>query len=291
MLFRIPYTSKNQFTTTRIPVLLMINLICLIADAQTNITVISWNIRLETESDGHHAWRFRREAVVDFLKQEQPAIIGFQEALHAQVEYLQTQLGGYSFVGVGRADGHEAGEYVPVFYDTARFHMMNAGHFWLSETPEIAGSKGWDADCERMVSWVRLQEKRSSRQLLVVNTHLDHIGVEARKMSVDMLLAFLAVHTDEELILMGDFNFSPDDPNYPRLTAALTDARQIEPVWEERERPTYTGFDQDEENDALVDFIFLSKGILPASYRAPILNTGNLIPSDHRPVVVGLYLP
>ena len=280
-----------RFTCIYFVVTVLTSLTVTRAQEKLSMKLISWNIRLETESDGPHAWRFRREAVVDFLKQEQPAIIGFQEALHAQVEYLQTQLGGYSFVGVGRADGHEAGEYVPVFYDTARFHMMNAGHFWLSETPEIAGSKGWDALCERMVSWVRLQEKRSSRQLLVVNTHLDHIGVEARKMSVDMLLAFLAGHTEEELILMGDFNFSPDDPNYPRLTAALTDARQIEPTWEERERPTYTGFDQDEENDALVDFIFLSKGILPVSYRVPILNTGKLIPSDHRPVVAGLYLP
>jgi len=280
-----------RFTCIYFVVTVLTSLTVTRAQEKLSMKLISWNIRLETESDGPHAWRFRREAVVDFLKQEQPAIIGFQEALHAQVEYLQTQLGGYSFVGVGRADSHEAGEYVPVFYDTARFHMMNAGHFWLSETPEIAGSKGWDALCERMVSWVRLQEKRSSRQLLVVNTHLDHIGVEARKMSVDMLLAFLAGHTEEELILMGDFNFSPDDPNYPRLTAALTDARQIEPTWEERERPTYTGFDQDEENDALVDFIFLSKGILPVSYRVPILNTGKLIPSDHRPVVAGLYLP
>jgi endonuclease/exonuclease/phosphatase family metal-dependent hydrolase len=280
-----------RFTCIYFVVTVLTSLTVTRAQEKLSMKLISWNIRLETESDGPHTWQFRREAVVDFLKQEQPAIIGFQEALHAQVEYLQTQLGGYSFVGVGRADGREAGEYVPVFYDTARFHLMDAGHFWLSETPEVAGSKGWDALCERMVSWVRLQEKRSSRQLLVVNTHLDHIGVEARKMSVDMLLAFLAGHTDEELILMGDFNFSPDDPNYPRLTAALTDARQIEPTWEERERPTYTGFDQNEENDALVDFIFLSKGILPASYRAPILNTGNLIPSDHRPVVVELHLP
>jgi len=276
---------------TRIPVLLMINLICLIAHSQTNLTVISWNIRLETESDGPHAWQFRREAVVDFLKQEQPAIIGFQEVLHAQVVYISEQLGGYRYVGVGRADGREAGEYVPVFYDTARFKLVDAGHFWLSETPEVAGSKGWDAVCERMVSWLRLQQAGTQKTLLVVNTHLDHIGVEARRRSVDMLLAFLAEHTGEDLILMGDFNFSPADPNYPRLAAALTDVRQIEPAWEERERPTYTGFDHKEENDALVDFIFLSKGILPASYRAPILNTGNLIPSDHRPVVAGLYLP
>jgi len=276
---------------TRIPVLLLINIMCLVAHAQTNITVISWNIRLETESDGPHAWRFRREAVVDFLKQEQPAIIGFQEALHAQVVYLSEQLGGYRYVGVGRADGYEAGEYVPVFYDTARFQLVNAGHFWLSETPDVAGSKGWDAVCERMVSWLRLRLAGTQQTLLVVNTHLDHMGTEARRQSTTILLGFLAEQPDSAIILMGDFNFSPDDPNYPRLAGKLIDARQIEPAWEERERTTYTGFDHKEENDGLVDFIFLSNNLLPTSYRTPDLNTGNLIPSDHRPVVVGLHLP
>jgi endonuclease/exonuclease/phosphatase family metal-dependent hydrolase len=276
---------------TRIPALLLINLMCLVAHAQTNITVISWNIRLDTESDGPHAWRFRREAVVDFLAKEQPAIIGFQEALHGQVDYLSASLGGYAYVGIGRADGAHEGEYVPLFYDTAMFSLLHSGHFWLSETPDVPGSKGWDALCERMVSWARLQEKSSGRRLLVVNTHLDHVGIEARQQSVGMLLDFLTGQADEAVILMGDFNFDPDDTNYPLLAAKLTDARQIEPAWEERERPTYTGFDQTEENDGLVDFIFLGNSLLPTSYRTPNLNTGNLIPSDHRPVVVGAYLP
>lgn len=256
-----------------------------------SMKLVSWNIRLDTETDGPHAWRFRREAVVDFLKKEQPAIIGFQEALHGQVDYLSASLGGYANVGVGRADGREAGEYVPVFYDTARFVLLDAGHFWLSETPEVAGSKGWDAQCERMVSWVRLQLKNSSKQLLVVNTHLDHVGATARQMSVDMLLSFLAQHNKENMILMGDFNFSPDDPNYPLLAAKLTDSRQIEPEWEERERPTYTGFDQTEENDGLVDFIFLGSGLQARSYLIPAVNGDGFFASDHLPVVVGVYLP
>ncbi|MDP3463350.1 MAG: endonuclease/exonuclease/phosphatase family protein [Bacteroidales bacterium] len=276
---------------TRIPALLLINLMCLVAHAQTNITVISWNIRLETESDGPHAWRFRREAVVDFLTKEQPAIIGFQEALHGQVDYLSASLGGYAYVGVGRADGAQEGEYVPLFYDTAMFSLLHSGHFWLSETPDVPGSKGWDAQCERMVSWVRLEPDGSQQTLLVVNTHLDHVGIEARRQSVGMLLDFLTGQADEAVILMGDFNFDPDDTNYPRLAGKLIDARQMEPELEKREIKTYTGFDSKQENDGLVDFIFLGRGLQARSYLIPAVNGDGFFASDHLPVVVGVYLP
>ena len=105
--------------------------------SEAGIKACSFNIRFDNPEDGYNRWENRRKDVVVFLGIEQPDVIGFQEVLVNQVEYLESRLTGYARVGVGRDDGVSEGEFAPVFYREERFGLSDSGTFWLSETPEV----------------------------------------------------------------------------------------------------------------------------------------------------------
>jgi len=111
--------------------------------AQQTFNILTYNIRLDTPDDGQNAWAFRKDSVGKYLAITHPDIFGLQDVEHNQLMDIQAALPEYQFVGVGRLDGKEYGEYSPVFFLTTQFEMLDGGNFWLSETPEVAGSKGW----------------------------------------------------------------------------------------------------------------------------------------------------
>jgi endonuclease/exonuclease/phosphatase family metal-dependent hydrolase len=257
--------------------------------AQETLKVMSWNIRLDTPHDGKFAWDFRKEKFVAFLKEQKADLAGFQEVLHNQLTYTADHLTEYSWFGVGRTDGKMAGEYSPVFFKTERFDFLQGGNFWLSEEPETAGSKGWDAAYERIVSWVQLFDKNSGDTLWFFNTHFDHIGEEARKNSALLILSKINELTNgQTTILTGDLNVKPDNEAYKMMSnppSLLFDSRKIAFGSKMYEQDTFTGFDDDPSNDSLIDYIFHTQTLQPHSYEVFLPNTDGFYLSDHLPVV------
>lgn len=190
--------------------------------------VMSFNIRYGTAKDGENHWDKRQALVVKTIQEFSPDLLGTQEALGFQKRYLEEQLPQYTGMGVGRDDGGQSGEMTAIFFRTDRYEHLDEGHFWLSETPEVAGSKSWDSSLPRICSWVKLRDRLSEGPpILFVNTHFDHRGPEARKQS-----ALLVRKKIEELgkgfacIVTGDFNAAPDSEPHRIL---FTDAEQSEP--------------------------------------------------------------
>lgn len=256
-------------------------------NAQQTTTIMTWNTRLDVASDGPNAWSNRRQQFTELLLQEHPELLGMQEVLHNQLLDIAATLSGYGYIGVGRTDGKTKGEYGPVFYDTSRFKLIDAGYYWLSQTPEVAGSKGWDAACERIMSWAKLESRQTGKFLWVLNTHLDHMGTEARRNSLALIKELTTkMIGDEPFVLMGDFNFEPTDENYTTVSNWLTDARTAAATDELKQQITFTGFDEQEENNSLIDFIFVNHKITITDYQIPEANIDGRFSSDHLPVKV-----
>jgi endonuclease/exonuclease/phosphatase family metal-dependent hydrolase len=152
---------------------------------------MSYNIRLDTEADGINQWKNRTDKVIALIKKNNPDLLGVQEALHNQMMDLQKGLSEYEFIGVGRDDGKEKGEYSAIFYKKDKFEVQFQKTFWLSETPSIPGSKSWDAAITRVVSFALLKDKITNKSFLYANTHFDHMGKEARKNSATLIKIFL----------------------------------------------------------------------------------------------------
>lgn len=254
-------------------------------------TIMTWNIRLDTPNDGDNAWKYRKSGFCAHLSEESADIVGFQEVLHNQLIDLQDCLSDYSHVGVGRADGKQGGEYSPVFFKRDRFTLIESGTTWLSNTPNIPGSVGWDAALERIVSWAKLADMKTGDTVVVMNTHFDHVGQKARENSAILMLELTEkLAPGSPLIIMGDLNADPDNPAYKRfISAGLIDARIVAAGFE-GQRPTYTGFDNDPMNDALIDFILHTPHFETIDYVVRPVNNGNQYLSDHLPVVAKLAI-
>ena len=195
------------------------------------LPVMSFNVRYGTARDGDNVWENRRDAACAMILDQRPAVFGVQEALDFQLSYFEENCPGYKCVGVGREDGVHEGEHMSVFYDTERIELMEWGTYWLSETP-FKPSKGWDAACRRTATWTLLKDKKTDREFYFVNTHLDHVGVEARRNGLLLLVDRIGAMNPEgyPMILTGDMNVYPDDPCLNELRKLMSDARQTAPV-------------------------------------------------------------
>ena len=147
---------------------------------ETPFTIIQYNIRMNTPSDGENAWPLRKEKVAGLLKFHEADIFNVQEALPEQMDDLTALFPDFDHVGVGRDDGIRAGEHMGIFYKKDRFEKIKDGMFWLSETPDKPGF-GWDAVCNRTVTWIKLKDKITKKTFYVFDTHFDHRGNKAGK--------------------------------------------------------------------------------------------------------------
>ena len=148
---------------------------------EAKVEVMSFNIRLDHVADSMNNWKYRKDHAAQMIAYYAPDIIGMQEVVKNQLDDLKERLPQYTALGVGRADGEEKGEYCSLFYKTDRFELLKSGNFGLSETPDSIGKKGWDAACERIVTWAVLKDKVSGREIAAFNTHFDHVGKVARR--------------------------------------------------------------------------------------------------------------
>lgn len=146
------------------------------------VSVVSFNIRYGTARDGENHWDRRRDHLVEAITRLDPDLLGTQETLGFQRDFLVEKLPGYTAFGVGREDGGQRGEMTALLWRTERFEKLDGGHFWLSENPDRPGSKSWDTSLPRMASWVKLRDREhpAAKPILFLNTHFDHRGARAR---------------------------------------------------------------------------------------------------------------
>jgi endonuclease/exonuclease/phosphatase family metal-dependent hydrolase len=186
------------------------------------LRVMTFNVRFDSPDDAPDGtWAKRREAAMEVVRTHRPDVVGMQEAMGHQVEDVRAGLPGYEFFGRPR-DLSVHAEYVPLLWRRERFEAEQTGVFWLSETPEVEGSKGWDADNPRVATWAVLREVASSRAFLVVNTHLDRWGELARRSGAELLVSRAAERfAGMPLIVTGDMNESYGDPALNVFASAL----------------------------------------------------------------------
>ena len=191
------------------------------------ITVMSYNIRYGGAEDGTNSWPYRYAYSAMMLLDQKPDVVGLQEALTYQLDYLEDYVKPYKYVGKGRDDGKKKGEYTAILYNSKTQKLKSWGVFWLSETPEKPGI-GWDAACPRTATWALLQDKKSGRQYYFVNTHLDHVGTEARKKGIELVLGRISQMNKSGLpvVLCGDMNVGQDDPALAGLASSMTSCRK-----------------------------------------------------------------
>jgi endonuclease/exonuclease/phosphatase family metal-dependent hydrolase len=259
------------------------------------INAMSFNIRYDNPEDGDQNWHKRKENVIRMLNFYDLDIIGMQEVLVSQLNYLKENMSGYGVVGVGRNDGIDQGEFTPVFYRKDRFKQVDGKTFWLSETPDKV-SKGWDANLERIATWVVLREKNTNKEIFVINTHFDHRGKQARIESARLLKSKIAALAQgRPVILAGDFNSVPDSEAIQLLTDinddnSLKDSKQSAII---KYGPDWTsgGFDTlPFDQRRVIDYVFL-QGISKVNRYAVITEKLNEIClSDHCPVFVQVEL-
>ncbi len=276
----------------RILFLLMFGLVAT-CKVKPELRVLTYNIRLDTPADGVNQWPKRKEKVADLLRKGAPHIFGVQEALHNQMLDLQTLMPEYAWYGAGRDDGKAAGEFSAIFYQKDKFTLLGSGTFWLSEMPDVPGSKSWDAAITRVCSWVKLAEKTSGGQFFVFNTHFDHVGQTARLRSMELIARKTKeIAADAPFVLMGDFNFEPSAPPYKVLENKalwdVTDAWASDTENKSAQPCTFTGFKVEGAECRRIDYIFLSPFFKVKSCRNITQNDGTHYPSDHLPVVADL---
>ena len=248
------------------------------------IAIMSFNLRYSNGQDSLNHWRYRKEAVVKMINTTAPDVIGFQEALYNQVQYLDEHCSQYLRVGVGRDNGDKEGEFAAVYFLKKRFVVVDSGNFWLSETPDVP-SLGWDAACKRIVTWVHLEDTLLNNEFYIFNTHFDHIGTIARKESAILLLKKieeLSYCFENNIFITGDFNTGSEDPVFLPLKKYFKSARDIAPVTDKS--ATFNDFGKTEEPATVIDHIWFTKTV-PVEFKVLKENFGVPYISDHYPVL------
>jgi endonuclease/exonuclease/phosphatase family metal-dependent hydrolase len=260
------------------------------------LTVMTYNIRLDTASDGDNAWPHRRQAVSALIDFYAADLVGLQEVLLHQRDQLAEDLPDYTFLGVGRDDGANAGEFSLLAYRPARFDLVEHGGFWLSPTPDVP-SLGWDAHYRRVVTWARLRRRDDRRSILALNTHWDHAGVVARAESARLIVRWLALHRrpHEIVIVLGDFNAAPTEESYRTLAEApeapLHDARSLSGHPPFGPPGTFNGFDISRADAMPIDHVLVGDGVRVNRIGVITQHFNGRLPSDHYPVLAELVLP
>lgn len=251
------------------------------------INVMSYNIRLNTASDGVNAWPNRKDNVKALVKFYDTDILCVQEALPEQFDALVENTD-FDVVGVGRDDGKRKGEFSAIYFNKNRFIKKDGGTFWLSLTPDVP-SKGWDAALNRICSWVKLYDKLNKKEFIVFNTHYDHIGVQARIESAKLIKQKIQeIAPKLPVIFTGDLNVTPETEAIATIKSFLTDTKEIsiEPPY--GPTGTFNGFKWDSPLKDKIDYIFVNKGFKVQKFAVLSDSKDQRYYSDHLPVFVKL---
>jgi endonuclease/exonuclease/phosphatase family metal-dependent hydrolase len=251
------------------------------------VKVMSFNIRYGTAKDGDDHWDKRKAFLVETIEAFEPDLLGTQETLGSQRDYLSQKLTKHSVFAAGRDDGKEKGEMAALYWRTDRFDKLDGGHFWLSTTPDKPGSKGWDAALPRMVTWVKLRDRQAkdAKPILFVNTHFDHLGRTARLESAKLMRAQIdKLGKDHAVIVTGDFNAGEGSEPYQAFfdnKSPLVDTFRIAHPKRGKVEGTANGFNPNNKTGARIDWIACSRDWSVLSARIDHTVKGGRTPSDH----------
>lgn len=249
------------------------------AQSEPTFNVATYNIRQLNGGDDKagNGWSRRAPIVANLIKFHDFDIFGTQEGFKSQLDTLTALLPGYSYIGVGRDDGKEAGEHSAIFYRTDLFDLIDHGDFWLSETPDKPGL-GWDAACVRICSWGRFRHKPSGRDFLFFNLHMDHVGTTARTESARLIKSKICqLGSELPVFVTGDFNVDQHSPSYATITEGntLRDAHEVAGFVYEL-NGTFNNYSTNGFSTSRIDHIFVSPnvsvekyGVLTDTYRTP----------------------
>ncbi len=268
-------------------------------ESQSHLRVMTFNIRYDNPGDGENAWSNRKDMVVNMIRNYNAEVVGIQEALKSQLDYLAKKLPEYAWFGAGRNDGKEQGEFTAIFHLKSRLKSLEDSTFWCSETPEIP-SRGWDAALNRTVTWGKFLDKTSRKIFYLFNTHFDHQGTEARLQSARLLLKnFHRISQKKPVVVTGDFNVTPESKVYQLLTKepsgenqiGLKDARYVSENGHKGPDGTFTGFDLSKTPYGPIDYIFVTENTRVLHYETLADTFDSRYPSDHFPVLVDVVFP
>jgi endonuclease/exonuclease/phosphatase family metal-dependent hydrolase len=271
---------------------LLTSVASVVANDDPQIKVMSFNIRFGTASDGDNHWDRRKEFLIETIKKFDPDLLGTQETLGFQRDYLAKNLPGYAVEGVGRDDGKEQGEMMALYYRKERFEKLESGHFWLSERPDEIGSKSWDSSLPRMVTYVKLKDQKnpSAKPIAFFNTHFDHRGPIARLESAKLIRTKISeMAADCRVILTGDFNADADSDPYKALFAGedapIVDAYRKKNPEKKADEGTFSGFKAGENKGARIDWIGCSIQLEVVDCQIDRTEKEGRTPSDHFPIL------
>lgn len=259
---------------------------CTISPAQPTYSILSYNIRYDNPGDGPDRWDRRKKVIAKTVEELQPAVVGLQEVLVHQAEYLDAEWPGYRRFGVGRDDGAEEGEFAPVYFDTTVFRLIAGRTLWLSETPNRP-SVGWDASCKRIATWVMLADRTTGDSICLVNTHWDHIGSSARRFSAFMMKGAMsaAIASGTPAVVMGDLNAAPESEEIGIMAQWFEDTCPDSLS----AAPTFNHFGPDSLATDRIDYIWRSPDHWQVlEYRVLSPKSAGRQASDHYPVLVRL---
>jgi endonuclease/exonuclease/phosphatase family metal-dependent hydrolase len=261
-------------------------------------TILSCNIRValpEDEATGN-GWNARRELCIDVIRAQKPDLICLQEVLREQMADLERAFptfGSFGFEGPemdARRVGYHAIAKNPIFYARARYDLVSAGGFWLSETPHLPGSLSWESARARHINWVRLRDRASRRQFRVLSTHLDHVSQHAREEQIKLILAEAAVYPPEfPQVLAGDFNAGATNPVLKlALDAGWTNSHTAAPGPRDEGNtthgflgPKYTPKTEAGRKRGPIDFILTHGPVSTLKWRIVRDGRNGRYPSDH----------
>ena len=257
--------------------------------------VMTFNIRLNVASDSMNAWPHRENMVASQIQFFDVDILGVQEAKPDQMKDLSKLLPGYHSIGIARDTG-AWGEYSAIFFKKERFEVLESNTFWLSPTPRIPASKGWDAAITRIVTWGIFKDKQNGKIFYAFNTHFDHIGKVARAHSAEMILkAVDSLAGIYPVIVTGDFNTTITDPPYQIITDKSNPLHLLN-TFDISKEPhygptgTFNNFKGKEVNEYPIDFIFVKNGFEVLKHGTISESWNGRFSSDHFPVFARLVI-
>ncbi|MDO9254034.1 MAG: endonuclease/exonuclease/phosphatase family protein [Bacteroidales bacterium] len=260
---------------------------------EASLNVMSYNLRYDNPDDSLNNWQYRKDFACKMLRFYSPDVLGTQEVLKNQLDDILLGLNGYKHIGVGRIDGVEKGEYAAILYKSDRLTVVRSGNFWLSPEPEKAGSKGWDAACERIVTWSVFKDNHSGKEFAFFNTHFDHVGDTARHESALLLKNRIAeIVADLPVIITGDLNSIPGDNAIKTIVSdnLYLDSRLIAPIVY---GPEWTLHGFGKVPNAMrprIDYVFVNKKLEVLNYASVSEMHDSVFLSDHNPVFVKLKI-
>jgi len=301
----------------KIFVLFLASLFSVSALIAQSLTVATYNIRNENQGDvaNGNGWKQRYPVITQLIRFNDFDIFGSQEVLNGQLKDMLGQLPEYNYIGVGRDDGFEKGEYAPIFYKKDKLLLVKSGNFWLSEITDKP-NVGWDAALPRICTWGEFKIKKNGKSFWFFNLHMDHIGVKARLESSRLVVEKIRrMCGDKHVILTGDFNVDQTSDGYKLIVSSgiFMDSYETA-MFRYALNGTFNGFDPNLKTDSRIDHIFISKnfcavryGVLTDTYRGEVgaesakdIKSANFpkevslhqyvsrLPSDHFPVKVEL---